>query len=61
VVVPVCLSCKEAAVPAGHKVLMVVDYISLIVGDPQGFIDQLLWPNPIHLLIIIVILIGCII
>ncbi len=25
VVVPVCLSCKEAAVPAGHKVLMVVD------------------------------------
>jgi hypothetical protein len=30
---------EEVAVHASHEVLMGVDYILLIVGDPQGILD----------------------
>jgi len=43
------LSLEEVAVHAGHKVLMDVDdIILLIVGIPQGILDQQLRPRPIH-------------
>jgi hypothetical protein len=34
------------------------DNVSLIIGDPQGILDQQLWPHPILLLNIIIILIN---
>jgi hypothetical protein len=43
---------------AGHKVLMNIDYILLCVGNPQGILDQLLKPRPIHTLNFIIILIN---
>jgi hypothetical protein len=46
-------------VRCGHKVLIIVD-LTVIVGDPQGIIDQQLMPHP-HLLNIIILLIGFII
>ncbi len=50
------LSLEEVAVRAGHKVLMDVDdKILLIVGIPQGNLDQQLMPHPIHFLNIIFI------
>jgi hypothetical protein len=37
---PICLSLKEVIMCVGQEVLMEVDdYISLIVGDPQGILD----------------------
>jgi hypothetical protein len=45
-----CLSWKEGAVHAGHKVLVDVDgNILLTVGDPEVILDQQLRPHPIHL------------
>jgi hypothetical protein len=35
-----CLSLEEVAVHAGMLVLMEADYILLVVGDPQGILDQ---------------------
>jgi hypothetical protein len=50
---PIRPSLEEVAVHAGHEVLMEVnDNISLITGDPQGILDQHLWPNLINLFII---------
>jgi hypothetical protein len=49
---------EEVAVRAGHKVLLFDDNIFLIVGDPQGLLDQQLSPHPIHLLNIIIGLIS---
>jgi hypothetical protein len=34
------MSLEVVALCAGHKVLMEVNYILLIVGDPQGILDQ---------------------
>jgi hypothetical protein len=49
---------KEVRVCAGHEVSMDVgDNISLIVGDPQGILDQQFRPHPIDLLNIIIIVI----
>jgi len=33
-----CLPLEEVAVRSGHKVLLEVDHILLIVGDPQGIL-----------------------
>ncbi len=47
----ICLSWKEGAVRAGHKVLVDVDgNILLIVGDLEGILDQQLRPCPIYFL-----------
>ncbi len=52
------MSSEEVAVCAGRKVLMdVEDNTLLIVGDPQGILDQLLWSHPMRLLNIIIIII----
>ncbi len=49
----------EVVVHSGHEVLIEIDnYISLIVGDPLGILDQQLRPHPIHLLNIIIIFIN---
>jgi hypothetical protein len=41
---------EEAAVRAGHEVLMEVDdNISLIVGDPHGILEEQHRPHPINL------------
>jgi hypothetical protein len=45
------LSLEEVAVSAGREVLMVVVLYSLIVGNPQGILDQQLSPHPIQLII----------
>jgi hypothetical protein len=37
---PAFLCLEEVALLAGHKVLMEVDYISLIVGNAHGILDQ---------------------
>jgi hypothetical protein len=48
----------RGAVHAGNKVLIeVVDNILLIVGDPQGILEQHLRHYPIHLLNICIIII----
>jgi hypothetical protein len=48
---------KEVTVNASHEVLMEVDdNTSLIVGDPQGILDQHLSPHLILLLNNIIIL-----
>jgi hypothetical protein len=45
------MSLDKVAMGAGHKVLIEVeDNISLIAGDPQGFLNQQPRPRPIHLL-----------
>jgi hypothetical protein len=41
---------EEVTVHSGHKVLMEVDNILLIVGNPQGILDKQLRPCPNHLL-----------
>jgi hypothetical protein len=56
-VMPLSNSPWKESVHVGHNVLNKVDNISLIVGNPQGILEQLLRPRPIHLLNIIVILI----
>jgi len=41
---------EEVAVHAGHKVMIEVDdLIVMIVCDGQGILDQQLRPHPIHL------------
>ncbi len=53
------MSLEEVAEHAGQNVLTEVDYILLIVGDPQGNLDQELRPCPICLLnVFIIILIN---
>ncbi len=53
------LPLEEVAVRAGHKVLMGVDdMISLIVGDPQGILDEQPRPHPIYLIDIVVLSIN---
>ncbi len=50
---------EEIAVRSVPEVLMEVDdNVPLIVGDPQEILDQQLWPHPIPLLNIILILIN---
>jgi hypothetical protein len=50
-VAPIHLSLDDIIVRAGHKILIEINnYISQIVGDPQGILDQQLMPYPIHLL-----------
>jgi hypothetical protein len=50
---------EEIAVRPVPEVLMEVDdNVPLIVGDPQGILDQQLWPRPIPLLNIFIILIN---
>jgi hypothetical protein len=44
----ICLSFEEVSVHAGHKVWMEVDIILLIVGNPQGILDQQLRLCPIE-------------
>jgi hypothetical protein len=45
---------EEVTVNASHEVLMEVDdNMSLIVGDPQGILDQQLRPIPLLNIIII--------
>ncbi len=45
------MSLEQVTMRAGRKVLMYVDNnILLIVGDPQGILNQKLRPRPIHLL-----------
>jgi len=39
---PIHLSLEEVTELAGH--IFLID-ISLIVGNPQGILDQLLWPH----------------
>ncbi len=34
-----CLSLEEVAVCLDHEVLVAVDYILLIVGDPRGILE----------------------
>jgi hypothetical protein len=46
---------EVVALCAGHKVLMEVNYILLIVGDPQLILDQQIGPHSICLLNIIII------
>jgi hypothetical protein len=56
---PIHLSVEKVAV---REVLMEVEFISLIVGDHRGILDQQLRPHPSHLPnLIIVTLISCII
>ncbi len=50
---PVCPRKKLPCVLA-TKSWQQLTYISLIVGDPQGILDQQLRPRPIHLLNIII-------
>jgi hypothetical protein len=50
------MSLKEVAMPVGHNVLMVIDLYFLIVGDPQGILDQQLKTHPILSLNIIIML-----
>jgi hypothetical protein len=45
-----CLSLEEVIVDASHEVIMEVGYISLIVGDPKGILDQQIRTHPIILL-----------
>jgi hypothetical protein len=41
---------EDVIILAGHEVLMEVDdYILLIVGNPQGILDHLLWPRIIQI------------
>jgi hypothetical protein len=48
---PICLFLEEVAMHAGRKVFNEIYYSnSLIVGDPQGILDQHLTPCPILLL-----------
>jgi uncharacterized membrane-anchored protein len=48
------LSLLEVAVRTGLKVLMKVDYKSvMIVGDPQGILGQQLRTHPIYYLILL--------
>jgi hypothetical protein len=48
---------EEAAISAGHKVLMEADdNISMIVGGPQGILDEQFRPRIIHLLNIFIVL-----
>jgi hypothetical protein len=43
------LSLEDVALPDDHDVLTDVDVnILLIVGDPQGILDQQLGPCPMH-------------
>jgi hypothetical protein len=37
---PFCLSFEKVAMRVCHKVLTEVKYILLIVGDPQGILNQ---------------------
>jgi hypothetical protein len=47
---------EHAVVCVGLEVLLEVDdNILLIVGDPQGVLDQLLRPRPIQLLNVVII------
>jgi hypothetical protein len=53
---PKHLFLKEVTVHATHKVLLeVTDASSLINGNPQGILVQLLRPHPINLFIITII------
>jgi hypothetical protein len=39
----------DVAVRAGHKALRKLAFISLIVGNAQGILDQQLRPHPINI------------
>jgi hypothetical protein len=54
---PAFLCLEEVALLVGHKVLMEVDYISLIVGKPHRILDQQLSPCLFQLLDIVIKLI----
>ncbi len=51
---------EEVALCAGHKALLEVDDNSvLIVDNDRGSLGQKLWPHPVHLLnIVMIVLIG---
>jgi hypothetical protein len=50
---------EDVPVRAGHKVLMEADdNILMIIGDPQGILDQQLRLRPINLLIIVILILN---
>jgi hypothetical protein len=48
---------KKSLCVLATKFLILVNYISLIVGNPRGILDQQFMPHPIHWLNIIIKLI----
>jgi hypothetical protein len=52
---PTHVSLEEVALCAGHKVLMLLTYISQIDDDPQWILDQQLRPHLLNIITIILI------